>query len=399
MIHSAAIAPHTLESLEAEHGAARRWTYWTLLAATAATLALLPVAAVDVTVRARGMVRPAVERIELRAQASGRVQRVLARENERVSAGQVLLTLETRDLDERRKRNHQLQDEHRAMHRDLEQLIATFTDGSPPAGGSPELATAVARQDLAQCAAQRRADDLAVVRARSALGRLETLADRGLSSRQELEDAQFEFERLQADAHARIQQTLARWETQVREEDVALAALVSEASRLEEERRLADVCAPASGVLVDCDGWSAGAVLVAGQLLGSVSPDEALVVEAQVSPADIGLVSVGQTVRLQVDAFPYTYWGTLPGEVVAVSGDLAGVGGRAATQPAFKVTVRPGVTRWMARTGARAELRKGLTLTARFVVARRTLWELLRDEARGWVDPESTHPTPRRESL
>jgi HlyD family secretion protein len=53
--------------------------------------------------------------------------------------------------------------------------------------------------------------------------------------------------------------------------------------------------------------------------------------------------------------------------------------------PGFKVLIEPHSTVLARPDGRRAELRKGLTLTARMVVAQRSLLQLLYDEAGGWT--------------
>jgi hypothetical protein len=41
----------------------------------------------------------------------------------------------------------------------------------------------------------------------------------------------------------------------------------------------------------------------------------------------------------------------------------------------------------------RGDLKKGLTLTARYVVARRSLLQILHDDASAWLNPQdSRHP-------
>jgi multidrug efflux pump subunit AcrA (membrane-fusion protein) len=75
--------------------------YGIALSGVIAALTSLPLVEVDVFVSAPGMVRPATERVALRLPLGGRIAKLLVRDNERVSSGQVLLELATPDLDER----------------------------------------------------------------------------------------------------------------------------------------------------------------------------------------------------------------------------------------------------------------------------------------------------------
>ena len=75
------------------------------------------------------------------------------------------------------------------------------------------------------------------------------------------------------------------------------------------------------------------------------------------------------------------------GVVTSVSRDRIETGGSGPAAAVFQVLIRPAATALSAR-GARAELKSGLTLTARFHVARRTLLELLHEDASAWLNPQ-----------
>jgi HlyD family secretion protein len=390
MFIPAHLAEHTVESLYAGQGRERPWTYRVLLLAVVGTLATLPFINVDVSVRAPGMVRPATERVELRLAAGARIERVLARDNETVEAGQVLLVLSTAELDERLAHNHTLQVEHAALQAGLVSLLTAIS-------AREESVTAVLpadlRQELAQYQVQLGSYHLAENKARGELARYTALADKGIATPQELENARYESDRLRTESHLLTEQVCTRWQARLREESATLAELALEAQRLGEERGGYILRAPARGTLLGFTGWSPGGYVTAGQLLGAVSPADSLVVEARVASRDVGQVRVGQPARLQVDAFPYTEWGTLDGVVTAISGDWVGGGEAANTPPSFKVMVRPAKLQLSLPGGAHAELKKGLTLSARFLVARRSLFQLLYDDASAWLNPHDQRRT------
>jgi len=384
MFISATLSADTVEGLAAEQGPEQPWIYRLLLLGASGALAGLPFIPVDLAVRAPGIVRPAVERIELRPASAGLVEQVLVRDNEHVRAGQPLLVLSTADIDERLARNSILREEHAARIADLERAAAG--EGASRTPPVTSWRTAALAEEWTAFLTQRRSCELAEVKAAAEHARCAVLAEKGIVTRQDLENARFAWERARAETRLVEAQTRARWQVRLQEESTALAALESDAERLEEERTRFTVRAPASGVLVGFAGWSTGGYLAAGQLLGSVSPDEQLLVETQVSSRDAGLVHVGQKVRLQIDAYPYTRWGTLDGWVTDIGGDF--VAPEHAAKPAFKVTVRPSATHLSLPSGARAELRKGLTVSARFLVARRSLLQFLYDESGAWFNPQ-----------
>lgn len=98
-------------------------------------------------------------------------------------------------------------------------------------------------------------------------------------------------------------------------------AEVSEALRGAFERlgRLT-VLAPASGTVKGLQARTPGTVVPPGGVLMQIVPrDAGLVVEARLSPRDIGFARVGQPVTVKVQAFDYARYGTLDGTLVQIS--------------------------------------------------------------------------------
>jgi hypothetical protein len=145
--------------------------------------------------------------------------------------------------------------------------------------------------------------------------------------------------------------------------------------------------APATGSIQGLTGLSPGAWLSAGQMIGAVSPSDALLIETFVSPKDVGLLRLGQPARLQIDAYPYTQWGLLDATVMTLAADSSGTNGANSTS-GFKVTLQPIATTLYLPNGTAGPLRKGLTLSARFVVARRSLLQILYEDVSAWLNPQ-----------
>ena len=106
------------------------------------------------------------------------------------------------------------------------------------------------------------------------------------------------------------------------------------------------------------------------------------------------MIRVGQPARLQIDAFSYTQWGTLDGIVDSISGDMLPSNANSPRGNSngvnFKVVVRPQRTTLHLTNGLSGELRKGMTLSARYIVARRSLLQVLYEDVSGWLDPRAT---------
>lgn len=399
-LYPANMVQDSVESLFAAHGPQRPMVYWLLLSGVMGALIALPLVKVDVSVRASGWVRPETERADLRPAVSGHIAQVLARDNEHVHAGQPLLTLNARDVEERLARNRVLQAERAALVSDLSGLTTDrvgVEEGRGSTASGLKFQTTALLAEHAQFRAQLESYRLAETKARSELARYTTLAAKGIASQQELDNARYEVERLQAESKLVVEQAIAKWEARLRDERAARTDLESEEKRLREELAQYTLRAPAGGVLIGFTGLSAGGFVAAGQILGAVSPEDALRVETFVSPKDVGLIRAQQAVRLQIDAYPYTQWGTLDGTVTAISGDLAPSAAPAAggqgQAPVFKVLIRPAADHLALPNGVRGELKKGLTLSARFLVARRSLLQVLYEDVSSWLDPQASPTT------
>lgn len=386
----AVLAQHTVESLYAEHGPARPWIYWLALLGVTAALAALPLIEVDVTVRAPGVVRPATERTELRVPLSAQIAQVLARDNDTVTAGQPLLVLRSRDLDERLALNRTRQTLSTSLITDLTRLTPAATDSSPSnpfqfdvtALETPEL-----RADLAQLHAQWATQQLTQAKASRELDRSTTLAAKGLISTREHDQAHDDLAAARADTTTLLRAARTRWETRLRDEQTTLTTLRTEENRIAEEVAQTTLRAPATGSIQGLTGLSPGAWLSAGQMIGAVSPSDALLIETFVSPKDVGLLRLGQPARLQIDAYPYTQWGLLDATLTTLAADSSGTNGANSTS-GFKVTLQPAATTLYLPNGAAGPLRKGLTLSARFVVARRSLFQILYEDVSAWLNPQ-----------
>ena len=90
---------------------------------------------------------------------------------------------------------------------------------------------------------------------------------------------------------------------------------------VEDKVERATIRTPVSGVVLDFDTNTEGAVIIPGETLMEVVPDiDKLVVEARVSPMDIDRVRVGLEAEVRFGVFKDVY--TITGKVVKLSADI-----------------------------------------------------------------------------
>src|SRR5690606_16790277 len=170
-----------------------------------------------------------------------------------------------------------------------------------------------------------------------------------------------------------------------------LSNLESELSQLLEQQQLYELKAPMDGIAIGFRGLQEGLFIAQGQVIGEISPESRLLAEVYLSPRDVGFVSQGQQTKILVDAFPHTEWGTLTGKVKEISRDFIQLG----DQIAFRVTIELDQLGLRSRKGVKVDVKRGMTVSSRFVIRERTLFSILFSKMSDAFDPrEITQDCP-----
>lgn len=144
---------------------------------------------------------------------------------------------------------------------------------------------------------------------------LTALQDREQASAHELRG-------VQADRAAFIDEWRRKTAEELVEQTRQRATLVEQIAKAERRRSLVTLTAPVDAVVLEVAKRSVGSVIREAEPLVTLVPaDVPLEVEAEIPSRDIGLVRVGDFVRVKLDAFPFQRHGTLPGEIRTISAD------------------------------------------------------------------------------
>jgi HlyD family secretion protein len=180
----------------------------------------------------------------------------------------------------------------------------------------------------------------------------------------------------------RIAQIAAAYRAQLQAEraeaEAQAARLAQELEKLGHRQRLAELRAPADGVVKDLATQTPGAVLAPGTVLMTLVPDgEALVAEVWLANQDAGFVASGQGAKLKLASFPFQRYGMVDATVARVSADSSERGeGAKAGSFAYRAQLEPLVQEL--RLGeARHALLPGMQLTAEIKLAERSVLEYL----------------------
>lgn len=124
-----------------------------------------------------------------------------------------------------------------------------------------------------------------------------------------------------------------------------------------------EIRTPAAGVVRNIRITTRGARVRPGDIMLDLLPtDGELVLEAKLKPGDIGHVAVGQPATVKLDAWDYSIYGVLDGDVIYISPDALNEDTRAGEQIYYRIRIRirPD-SRLRDRTGKTIEVQSGMT--------------------------------------
>ncbi len=366
-----------------ERNARNYHTYATLIACLLLAVGALPFLFIDVSVNCNGSLKPAAEATILKAAASGFVNKVYAQENMMVQKGDVLFELHSYELSERKRYLDVKISETQDMLKDLEMLMAVGSRMPDIAGISKHLATSLYRQVLIDYGGRLGEKATKLKKIQKERQRAQTLYADGVIAAAEMEDMDFEWRKAADDIEAVAHTQMTEWERQSDEYKRQLSDLRNDLNQLTVQQHALNIAAPISGSLQQLTGVYPGSYIFSDQELGYISPDTSLIAEIHVPPSDIGMLRNEMEARIQVIAFNYNQWGLLQGRVTQISDDVTISNG----QSLFIVTCLLEQDHLQLSNGYRGYLKKGMTVQARFMVARRSLWQLLYDQMDDWMNP------------
>lgn len=296
------------------------WSAWLLLA----RVALIETSA-EARIEVAGAASPVAPNLD------GRVLSASLALGRRVAAGELLLALDTREAELARAEV-------------AAQRAGVVAELTALAGEHAALAAAIdvfatggkTRQSEASASAQEA--EIAAAYARSLSERSENLRELGVESSEAAEVLQAKEKGTAAIAAIRRVQ-VARTRAELSERLATLRVELARTARQEAElqRQLAThdaalasldhkigqhtVRAPIAGTLGGVAPLQPGSVLTRGTVVAVVIPDDRLRVVARFTPASVGRIRPGQPVRLRLDGFPWTEFGSLTGAVAAIASE------------------------------------------------------------------------------
>lgn len=336
---------------------------------------------VDVSVNGTGILRPVNEQSTVKALVAGRIDRVFVSANDRVKKGQILATIQMDALEGEQLLLSSQRSEFANQSNDLERLTRLLRTRT--LNQRPSLLSSLYNQQFTLFWQR-----LTALRDRAELAkknyeRYDVLHEKKFISTSEYEQIRYTYEQTVRELETLYDEQAARWQADLNAVRIQGSELATRVNRVNDEAELYTLRAPASGTIQSVNGLQPGSTISINETFAEISPDSGLIAEAYVLPKDIGFIREGTPVNLQITAYDYNQWGMASGTVASVSADIF----TDRSQPYFKVRCLLDQQALALKNGYVGKLKKGMTVQARFIVTRRTLFQLLYDKADDWLNP------------
>lgn len=337
---------------------------------------------VSITIKSPGVIRPSAEVGSIRSLVNGRIKQTYVTENGLMHKGEVLYVIESDVIEQRDQYLRARMTETEQFREDLQNLLSMESS-------APKLITPLFQQTF--YGYQQRINE-AITRydkAKREFARNDKLYREKVIAEVEFDNFQFELKKATTALEIEKQNQLSRWQIELQSYERELKDYATQLAELQIDKSNLIIKSPVDGNLQNVQGLYPGSLVFANQELAQISPDTSLIVEVRVRPNDIGLIQTGMRVRFQVEAFNYNQWGVGTGIVREISPDIQLINGH----PIFRIRCTLDKDYLQLKNGYKGYLKKGMSLQARFIVAERTLWQLLSDKIDDWLNPETYRGT------
>jgi len=163
--------------------------------------------------------------------------------------------------------------------------------------------------------------------------------------------------------------------SQTNEELTAMKELLGQREHI---LRQTEIRSPSNGIVKNVNVTTLYGVIKPGEEIMQIVPiEDDLLVEAKLSPVDIGFVSVGMKVALKIDAYDSSIYGTLPGELVFISADTISEGLKQGETAYYRIRIKSLGRQFSAKPDLDLAIQPGMTATAEIKTGERTVLQYL----------------------
>lgn len=369
------VVENSYEQIVSEYGKPTRILYVVMLVSVILIFVSTFFISADVGVTAVGMIKPAGEHVMVTASTNGKLLDFQWKENDFVHVGDTLCTIWSESrlsvLPSLQKRKAELEE----IMTDMDILAR---------GARPKVfQSRYCQQSYNYFSIQ--LDELRVKYdlSKKQYQRGKYLYENKMSAPADFEICETEFKKNELALRTLKRKQMAQWQGERMDFQNELEEIMAQIEQISRNEQEAVIIAPADGNVQSILNVKENSYVHAGQELLEISPDGELVAECYVASKDVGLLKDGMPVRLRIDAYDYTQWGFLTGKIEAIASDIT----VSDTSAFYKVICSLDNTSLTLKNGYQGEMKKGMGVSARMIVNRRTLFQLFFDKVDDWVNP------------
>ena len=350
--------------------------YTVILLSVILAFALLPFIRIDIYTSSVGIIKPEKERIKIVSIYAGKVIKNSLKENQQVNRNDTLLIIDNSIITEKIKLLQKKIEESQNHIWDLDLLI----NSNEPIDTfySPKY-----QKDYLQFQQKIRDLNTKLKKASRDFYREKKLYRKKVIAKVKYLESKYSLDLIKNEKDFSIKQQKNKWQNELSQYEIRLDELKNELEQSLQENDKYFITAPVNGSVQNLMGINEGSIINVGNPICEISPDTDLLAECYVSPADIGLLKKSNPVKFQIDAYDYNQWGMATGEIYDISKDVSMINNNAL----YKVRCKINEKSLFLKNGAEGQLKKGMTLRARFLVANRSLFDLLYDKMDDWFNP------------
>lgn len=358
-----------------------RWTIWVALITIVVLLVWASFAKIDQVTRASGSVIASARTQEIQSSEGGILTQLLVKEGDNVKKGQLLVILEEAraqaSVDNSATKIAALKAKISRLEAEIFNKPLIFTSDVQK---YPEYMQN--QKDLYMRRKQAIDQDVMALQNMLQLARQELAMNEPLLKYGDVSQADIiKLQRQVADLEAQINNkrnkyfeeaqaelTKAQEDLQAEEEQLRDRAQVLQQKRL---------TAPTDGKVNNIEVTTIGGVVKPGDIIMQLLPTSSdLIIEAKVTPADIAYVKEGQSAKVKLDAYDYSIFGAMNGEVTYISPDTLIEKTAKGEVPYYRVQIRIKQAEFQDR-GKDIVIRPGMTATVEIKALERTVLNYL----------------------
>jgi multidrug resistance efflux pump len=374
----------TFESYMIRITSKSRIIYWIIIGLIVSGLAMLPFIYVDVAVRARGYFQSETSKQVIYSPVQGVVSFNSILLGKKYEKGDTLLKFDTKAIEAQLNAIERRISENYSAIKDLETLVGI---ANPADHYDPEdfltgrYLSEYLNMEINWSTQQRKFN-----KTRDDHERNELLYHQEIIPVVDYQKSLYDYTQEQKALDRILISQKSIWQADLMTRRNEATSLSAEVKRLYEDLNNRIVTAPLAGEIIQSSDLQTGTMLYVNQKIAELSPRGELIAICFVSPKDIGMLNRDQKIRIQVDALNQNEWGLLDANIIDISDDMIV---ESSSSYYFRLRCRPELTYMELRNGVKADLKKGMSFTARIIVTRRTLFNLIFDKAGKWFNPYS----------